>query len=305
MPLTGPCGEPVDLWRTMQSHGMAELPPVFVDHESRTMHVVTRLGWTGPYLFSVAPESDSRTIVTAQGVPQDFPLEAAVNAAKHLLRMDEDLSRFYALVAADANLSWASRGAGRMARSATIFEDVIKTLLTTNCAWSATIRMVTTLVDLLGEQAINVDSNLPISRAFPTADAMAAQPESFFRSEVKAGYRAPHLVSIAERVAAGELNLEILGTTSADDLPDEELAEILLSLPGVGPYAMSHIMMMLGRYRPLILDSWTRPTYNRMARRKKPATDAQIERQFRRYGEFAGLAFWLFLTRDWITDQEA
>ena len=28
--------------------------------------------------------------------------------------------------------------------------------------------------------------------------------------------------------------------------------------------------------------------------------DASIERRFRRYGPFAGLAFWLFVTRDWV-----
>jgi hypothetical protein len=27
--------------------------------------------------------------------------------------------------------------------------------------------------------------------------------------------------------------------------------------------------------------------------------DATIERRFRRYGRHAGLAFWLYLTRDW------
>ena len=30
--------------------------------------------------------------------------------------------------------------------------------------------------------------------------------------------------------------------------------------------------------------------------------DATIERRFRRYGDHAGLAFWLFLTRDWVAD---
>jgi hypothetical protein len=32
--------------------------------------------------------------------------------------------------------------------------------------------------------------------------------------------------------------------------------------------------------------------------------DSTIERRFRRYGPYAGLAFWLVLTRDWIEDDE-
>ena len=61
-------------------------------------------------------------------------------------------------------------------------------------------------------------------------------------------------------------------------------------------------MMLLGRYGRLILDSWTRPTYARLTGRKT-ATDKTIERRFRRYRDFAGLAFWLYLTRDWVPDQ--
>jgi hypothetical protein len=60
------------------------------------------------------------------------------------------------------------------------------------------------------------------------------------------------------------------------------------------------MMMLLGRYSRLILDSWTRPKYARLRRRK--ATDAAIERRFRRYGPYAGLAFWLYLTRDWVAE---
>ena len=62
-------------------------------------------------------------------------------------------------------------------------------------------------------------------------------------------------------------------------------------------------MMMLGRYSRLILDSWTRPKYAKLAGRK--ATDKQIERRFKRYGRYSGLAFWLFVTRDWVADPAA
>jgi hypothetical protein len=60
-------------------------------------------------------------------------------------------------------------------------------------------------------------------------------------------------------------------------------------------------MMLLGRHSRLILDSWTRPTYARLNGGRK-ASDRQLERRFARYGPHAGLAFWLFLTRDWVED---
>jgi 3-methyladenine DNA glycosylase/8-oxoguanine DNA glycosylase len=191
-------------------------------------------------------------------------------------------------------------GAGRMLRSPTVFEDVVKTICTTNCTWSATVRMVTALVDSLGPRDAGADRH-----AFPTAAVMAEAKESFYRNVVRAGYRGPYLRALATSVADGSLDLEALSATSADELPDEEVAVRLLALPGVGPYAAAHIMMLLGRYSRLILDSWTRPTYARVSGARKSVADRTIERRFRRYGRYAGLAFWLVLTRDWVAEESA
>lgn len=205
-----------------------------------------------------------------------------------MLRLDEDLSGFYALAKADPDLAWATRGAGRMLRSPTVFEDVVKTLCTTNCTWSATVRMVGALVEHLGKGA------------FPSPQAMAEADESFYRDVVRAGYRGAYLRSLALSVANGAIDLEELSDPA---LSDEEVAARLLALPGVGPYATAHVMMLVGHYGRLILDSWTRPKYASL-RRRKMVPDTTIERRFRRYGRYAGLAFWLYLTRDWVEDSE-
>jgi 3-methyladenine DNA glycosylase/8-oxoguanine DNA glycosylase len=130
---------------------------------------------------------------------------------------------------------------------------------------------------------------------------MAEAGEAFFRDVARAGYRGAYLLQLARSTAEGDLDLEWFGRAGPDELPDAELEARLLALPGVGPYAAAHVMMTLGRYHRLILDSWTRPTYARLVGRKA-VTDRTIERRFRRYGPFAGLAFWLFLTRDWVED---
>jgi N-glycosylase/DNA lyase len=181
-----------------------------------------------------------------------------------------------------------------MLRSPTVFEDVVKTICTTNTAWSGTRKMTNALVENLGIQAPGG------RRTFPTAYAMADADESFYRDVVRAGYRGPYLKQLATDVAGGVIDLEALNDPA---LPDEEAAARLLALPGVGPYAAAHVMLTsLGRYSRLVLDSWTRPTYRKLSGARRALKDATIERRFKRYGEWAGLAFWLYLTRGWVED---
>lgn len=296
-PLTGAGGEGIDLWRTFRSHGVASLPPMWLDEESRTFGITLPVDGYEPRTVRISAGSAGKGLVTVEGPPlgrdEAGELEAAV---RHVLRMDEDLSDFYAMAADDPELSWTTRGAGRMVRSPTVFEEVVKTVCTTNCAWSATERMVGALVERLGEPAPGSGG-----KAFPTPEAMADAGEEFYRDVVRAGYRGRYLISLSRSVAGGSVDLEALGEASPEDLPDGELERRLLELPGVGPYAAAHVMMMLGRYSPLILDSWTRPKYARLAG-EESVTDAEIERRFSRYGGYAGLAFWLYVTRDWVPE---
>jgi 3-methyladenine DNA glycosylase/8-oxoguanine DNA glycosylase len=301
LPLVGAGGEAVDLRRTIASHGVADLPPNRTDEDAVTLETTVRLPRGRPRTVLIAPGNARNAKVTVLGkAPSSATADALVGQVAHILRLDEDLSDFYARVREDPDLAWAARGAGRLIRSATVFEDVVKTICTTNCTWSATVRMVAALVEHLGEPAPDAPADGPWGRAFPTPEAMADAKESFYKDVVRAGYRGPYLRSLAASVAAGELDLEELSRAPRGELPDEEVAARLLALPGVGPYAAAHVMMLVGRYSPLILDSWTRPKYARVNGRK--ASDATIERRFKRYGPYAGLAFWLYLTRDWVPD---
>jgi 3-methyladenine DNA glycosylase/8-oxoguanine DNA glycosylase len=283
--LVGAGGEPVDLRRTLASHGVADLPPNEIDADAATLTTTLALP-QGATTVHVGDGAAGTVRVTGRG-----PRAGVVDTIRHMLRLDDDLSAFYALAREDPELDWAAAGAGRMMRSPTVFEDVVKTICTTNCAWSATVRMTTALVDNLGEEAPDG------RRAFPSATAMAEADEAFYRDVVRAGYRGAYLRSLAGSVADGILDLEALNDPA---LGDDEVAERLIALPGCGPYATAHMMMLLGRYSRLILDSWTRPTYARLNGRK--AGDRTIERRFRRYRDYAGLAFWLYLTRGWVTD---
>jgi 3-methyladenine DNA glycosylase/8-oxoguanine DNA glycosylase len=297
IPLLGAGGEPVDLWRTLVSHGVASLPPSELDEEARVLTVTVPVRRAKPRTVRIREGRRGRARIDVLGpAPGARVRQELRGVVARMLNLDEDLAPLYAAAASDQQLSWIVSGAGRMFRSPTVFEDVVKTICTTNCTWSATERMVGALVAELGQESAG-----GLGRAFPTAAAMASAPEAFYREVVRAGYRGAYLRTLAADVAAGALDLEQLRRAAPDDLPDEEVAARLLTLPGVGPYAAAHVMMLLGRHSRLILDSWTRPKYARLNGGLK-AGDRQIEKRFKRYGKYAGLAFWLFLTRDWVED---
>ena len=140
--LIGAGGEPVDLWRTLTSHGVADLPPQVVDEDAQTLEATL-----------VLPRGRARSIRIGAGRPGFALVEGEgvsaadgrllTETARHMLRLDADLSGFYDAARDDPDLAWVSGGAGRMLRSPTVFEDVVKTICTTNCAWSATVRMTT------------------------------------------------------------------------------------------------------------------------------------------------------------------
>ena len=300
LPLRGPAGEPVDLRRTLASHGTASLPPMLLDEVAVTLEVTVPVPGGRPRTVHIAGGRSGRARVEVRGrVPGGRTITSLTETVRRILNLDEDLSGFYAVAASDPELDWVTAGAGRMVHAPTVFEDVVKTVCTTNCSWALTTRMVTALVEHLGEPAGGAPADGWGGRTFPTPEAMAEADGAFYRDVARAGYRGPYLRSLARMVAEGTVDLEALREPA---LPDEDVEERLLALPGLGPYAAAHVMLTLGRYGKLILDSWTRPTYARLRGSRRPVSDAGIGRRFWRYGPHAGLAFWCYLTRDWVEE---
>jgi N-glycosylase/DNA lyase len=278
------------------------LPPILVDEEAWTIEVTLPVDGSRPRTVRIAETRPGSAAVTVLGrLPGRRGVSSLLSRVRRTLNLEEDLSDFYAMARGDPDLAWVAHGAGRMIRSSSVFGDVVKTICTTNCAWSATKRMVTALVADLGEPAPGAPPDGWRGRTFPTPEAMATAGNRFYRSIARAGYRGAYLRAIAQSVTKGSVNLEVLAQDA--NLSDDEVYRRLLTLLGVGPYAAAHIMMLIGRHSRLILDSWTRPKYAQLQGRRKPFADSTVIRRFRRYGRYAGLAFWLYLTRDWVPEE--
>jgi len=195
-------------------------------------------------------------------------------------------------MAAESDFEWiAKEGAGRLLRSPTVFEDLVKMICTTNCSWALTEKMVTALVNELGQQS---DDG---RRSFPGPEAMAAQSSDFYRERVRAGYRAPYLKELAGRVASGELDVESWLTNEA---PLNDLIKEMKSVKGVGNYAAENLLKLIGRYDGLALDSWARAQFARAHNDGRAASDKKILRYYSRFDSWRGLVLLCDMTRHWL-----
>ena len=277
--------------RTAISHGWYDLPPFELHRETWTLNRVIDLGKGRPVSISILDGKRAVQVNVTRAVGPKA-IEKITRDVRHMLRLDDDMSRFYAVVANDPDFSWvAGSGAGRLLRAPSVFEDLVKMICTTNCSWALTDKMINSLVDALGREASRG------RRAFPSADTMASMSEKFYRDEVRSGYRAPYLKELADRVASGELNVE---EWLASELPTAELIKQIKGVKGVGPYAAENLLKLLGRYDGLALDSWTRARFFQIRNNGRKANDKKIARYYSRFKEWRGLAIWCDVTRDWL-----
>jgi 3-methyladenine DNA glycosylase/8-oxoguanine DNA glycosylase len=281
-------------WRTAFSHGWCALEPFALDRQQRRLTRVLR-STQGPVLVEITSEALEvlRLVVRSQRPLTNTDVTALKKQVAVMLRLDESLESFYATldrVSVNGEFAWVRQErAGRLLRAPDLFEDVVKMICTTNCAWSATERMVANLVNKLGTRFDEKHAD------FPTAAQLAASSEEFLVQEIRTGYRSRYLLELAQRVASGALDFN-----RWLQLDENELYKEIVSIKGVGPYAAGNLMRLLGHYRHLALDSWCRPQYSKIYRNGRKVSDRTIARHYGKYGQWSGLVLWLDLTREWF-----
>ncbi len=201
---------------------------------------------------------------------------------KRMLRLEEDFTEWH-------RLHPAARRAGfdRLFRSPTIFEDIVKTMTCCNVAWTNTCRMNEQLCERFGEGA------------FPTPQQLAAQSPNRLKQRTSIGYRAPWVIELARSVDSGQRDLSELADEHVNTM---ELHARLRAIRGIGPYAAANLLMLLGRYEHLAIDTetvrhcrehlgWPIPT----GAAATAGWRRRIERHYTPYAPYPFLAYWFEL----------
>ena len=282
-----------DFLSTVQSHGWSNLAPFRVDEQRLSLKYVYALTPGRGIVVEVTPSLKSGLTIgvddtRAIGVGQKKEI---LSAMRSCFRLDEELSTFYSESRRHPEFRWIpKRGAGRLLRAPTVFEDVVKMICTTNCSWALTNIIVDNLCRKFGYRVSDK------AFTFPTPEAIASSSEKALRRELRAGYRAPYLLELSRRIVKGELNVELWREATCST---EELYKEVQSVKGIGPYAAGNILKLLGRYDYLAIDSWCRKQFFEIHPDGRSRKDQAIEKFYEHYGKWRGLFFWMDLTKNW------
>lgn len=280
---------PFSLSSVVKSHGWASLAPFSTDSHTDGLTYIYRLD-SGHVVEMLIQEASDGVSIEVDGQLNEVECEEVTRKVEYMLGLDQDFNDFYRLASGEPKLANVEeRAQGRLLRCPTLFEDVVKTILTTNTMWAGTIRMVEKLVSQFGDP-LSAD---PTRHAFPTAEQLAATDEEALRSTVRLGYRAPYVLELARDVASSTFDLESLKTV---DIPTIQLRKRLLSIKGVGGYAAANLLMILGRYDFVPIDTWALKMVSHEYHGGGQVGQAEVEAAFERWGEWKGLAYWFW---DW------
>ena len=289
MPLSLTTPTSFSLPAVVRSHGWIQMLP-FAETSDHGLSYVIRLASGKVLLFEVHAIGPDLRVDTTELLTPDEEAELC-STISWMLCLDHDFSEFYALASTEPKLSkMVERKAGRVLRSPTLFEDVIRTLLTTNTLWKHTLRMCRELTTRYGEP-LPCD---PDQHAFPAPERLSLVEEPNLREQCRMGYRAPYVTELSQRVATGELDLEAFKTSS---LSTPELRTELMTIKGVGGYAAANLLMLLGRYDYVPVDSWALKVVSNEFFGGEKITPKQVLSTFERWGKWQGLVYWFW---DWF-----
>jgi 3-methyladenine DNA glycosylase/8-oxoguanine DNA glycosylase len=209
-----------------------------------------------------------------------------IDVVRHMLRLDEDFSSFYEVCSSKGD-NWLrlSQGMGRLLRSPTLFEDIVKTICTTNIQWGGTKRMVNELVNAFGKE---FDGNSEL-KSFPAPEAIAAVSLENFSELVRMGYRGEYVYSLAEKISNGAIDIE---SFFEPEIPTAQLKKKLLSIKGVGNYAAATLLMLIGRYDELPVDTVFREFVGKKYFAGKVLSDKEVKEIYADWGKWKYLAYW-------------
>ena len=236
-----------DFQRTVLSHGWLMLAPFAWDGEEGALGYTYETASHDVLQLRICGAKEGVQVQFSDSAPLSASLEVELRGAvSTMLNIDWDLSAFYAAMRAHEGYEWLeTERRGRILIAPSLWEDLAKVLLTTNCSWTQTVNMCRQLCHLGAPHP-----NIKGYHAFPTPVRIAAMDFAQFAGSVRAGYRCAYLYELAAKIAHGEIDLGAWLRLDGD-----ALFKAVKSLKGFGDYAAGTIARMYERFDHIAIDT--------------------------------------------------
>ncbi len=177
-----------------------------------------------------------------------------------MLKLKEDLSKFYALARRDPLIKILVNDlyGMRNTKQPDLFPRLILAVTLQMAPISRSDQMMSLLIKEYGER-IKFDSRE--IQYWPSPERIAKASVEELREKCKLGYRAGSLKSIAETICKG-----FLGPRQLENMPPPEAKTRLMELKGIGEYSADIVLPQIG----LPLDVWSAKIFNYLLLQRAP-----------------------------------
>ncbi len=226
--------------------------------------------------------------VETQGPRNTSPVKRELQKrVESVLRLNEDLSAFHRICRKQPQLKKIPKmGAGRIVRGSDLFADMVKGICGTNIAWKQAVKMMHKLASLAPSHP-----GRPELHSFPTPQEILDAGLGFLIDEVRAGYRAQYIYTLAEETASGALDPQALRVAEGR-MDSDELVKAYTRVKGIGKATAHYLLCMAGHYDRLAVDSavinYCREHYFD-GRKPEPR---EVEALFEPHGSWRALVWW-------------
>lgn len=269
-----------DFEKFIYFHGWIYLAPYNIYENERAIGRYLKNSTCKNVYVKIIVSDDERYTILKVIAPEDIKTSDRDKTVlrkqiKRMFMLDEDFSAFHDLCKKNPSLKYVyENNCKGMLRSPNAFEDLTKTVCTTNCDWRNTKKMCTSLCGL--------DSG-----NFPSPKDILKYSIGKLSKIAPLGYRANTVYQISKLTEEGKLELD----RWADDGDYGRIRKVLKDIKGIGEYSINHMLVLLGDFSNIPVDSEVLKYLKEIYFRGKDVSTKELTKPFERYGDFKYLAY--------------
>ena len=282
---------------TCHAHGWKNLAPFSWDDDTRMLSFAMRVE-NNPLDVSVRQNHKSLDVeIISHKTLRKTDLNQAKAMIRRSLGLDLDVSPVLK-AAENAGAEYVQlirKGAGRLLRSPTLWEDAAKTLFTTNCTWALTQKMCEAVCS-----STFIEPAPSGMHPFPHPGRLTRYSAKKLKAMLPIGYRADYLKELCDRFSKDPN----LGGLEVNGYDYRHADQIVRRSKGFADYACSQLLVFAGYFNEIPVDT----TVVAFLKRNHPRVRKHksfIDRRYRKWGPYKwwGYKFDTMLARqNWIGD---